>query len=555
MPVIRSLCGQCSLGCGVRAVVGEAREVSIAGDPAHPVNSGRLCPKSTALTEQLKLDDRLLQPMINGRPVGWPRAISHAARRLSHIIACHGGESVALHVAGDLLTEDYYVANKLMKGFVGSAHIDAPGIETDGVAAAQRAAFGEDVMPAAMEDVEQADLLLVVGAATLHRHPILHERIKAARAGQGSRLVLIARGEEGGDIDADLRVAIAPGSEAAFFSGLLLHAHDSGSLDESLIASSLIIPPDFWAGLKRGHDLWSVARLCGLDAGPLRSLYEMVLGSGRLVTLFSPDSDASGDVGVRLAGTILNLHLATGQVGKPGAAPFAIAGAPNSMGAREVGCGAAELSAHRDFCGTGAAHVARFWGAPALVSGAGLSGEALTEAVAGGRIKAMLMLGGLSSAADRLRGLLDRIPLAILSTPWIEPELKTGRLIALPSPPWIEKDGTLTSTDRLISRQRHLLPLAGEARPDWWIVTQIARAMGWGDAFHYERPAEIYREHARLTAYYNEDRRLLNLRRHAPISNPAYAELTPWRWGEVPFDEGRFPTSNRKARLVAYWDS
>ncbi len=539
------------MGCGIRAVTGEGREVRIEGDPVHPANGGLLCVRSEALRDMIALEGRLLRPMVDGRAASWDRAVDQAARRLSGVIARHGPGSVALHVSGRLLTEDYHVANKLMKGFIGSAHIDAPCCEAGGMAAAQRAAFGEDVTPATYEDLAQADMLLLVGASTARRHPVLHERIAVARSEQGARLVLIARDGEGPDVEADERLTIMPGSETTLLNGLLLHCHDNGALDRNFLDRNLAVPPDFWAGLRKGHDLWSVARACGLGPGELRGFYERVAATPRLVTLFSPLG--AGDEARRLSAAILNIHLATGRIGKPGAAPFAVTSAANGMGAREAGCWSGDLAAHRDFSAEALAHVGRFWGAETLARREGLSGAGLAEAIEAGRIKALLMLGGLPSTSHPIRELVERVPFVILTTPWADPEPAGQRRIALPSPVWIEKDGTLTGADRLISRQRRLFPLPGEAKPDWWIVTRIARAMGWGDAFHYERPADIYREHARLTAYRNDGARLLNLKRHAPISNPAYDELTPWRWGDVPFDEGRFPTPDGKARLMPSW--
>ncbi|WP_242125998.1 molybdopterin-dependent oxidoreductase [Sphingobium sp. Sx8-8] len=552
MPVIRSLCGQCGVGCGIRAVTGEGREVAIAGDPVHPANAGLLCDRSDALNGMLSLEGRLLQPMIGGRPAGWDRAMAHAARRLGGIIARHGPGSVALHVPGGLLTEDYYVANKLMKGFVGSAHIDAPFAGAGGVAAAQRAAFGEDVMPAACEDLGQADLLLLVGGSTAGRHPVLQERIGAVRAARGTRLILIAQDDDGRDMEADLRLQVAPGSEAALIAGLLLHCHDSGAVDPDGLERRVAVPEGFWADLRRGHDLWSVARACGLAPGEVRGFYDAVAAVPRMVTLFGPAS--TGAAARRLSAAVLNLHLATGRIGRPGAAPFAVTSAANGMGGREVGCWAGELAVHRDFSAGSLAQVGRFWGGTAMADRAGLSGAPLAEAVEAGQVKALLVMGGLPPASHPIRALLGQVPLAILCTPWMEPEAAGPRIIALPSPVWIEKDGTLTGADRLISRQRRLFPLPGEAKPDWWIMTRLARAMGWRDAFHYERPADIYREYVRLTAYGNQGARLLDLKRHAPISNPAYEELTPWRWGETPFDEGRFPTPDGRARLVPIWD-
>ena len=547
MAVVRTLCGQCAVGCGLRAVTGEGRAATLAGDPVHPANGGLLCAGSGAVADMLPLDGRLLDPMIEGRRVGWDRAIGQVARRLGDIIARHGPGSVAMHVSGGLLTEDYYVANKLMKGFIGSAHIDTAWGDADGMAAAYRAALGEDVVPGAYEDIDKADLILLIDASTGHRHRVLLDRIQAARAARGARLVLLTSGEAADDIAVDVRLSVTPGSKAALLNGLLLHCHDSGAAS---LEPCLSIAADFWDRMRPRHDLWSVARRCGLPPGEVRGFYDLLSTAPRMLTLYGPAPAKPQEA--HMPAAILNLHLAMGWIGKAGAAPIGIAAAPNAMGAREVGCQSDQLAAHRDFSPEALGSTARFWGAAAMATQAGDEGAALADAIGSGRIRALWMLGGLPPAAHPLRALLARVPFTILTTPWAEPDSRD--MVALPSPVWIEKDGTLTGADRLISRQRRLFPLPGAARPDWWIVTQVARAMGWRDAFHYERPAEIYREHARLTAYHNGGERVLNLKRHAPISNPAYDELTPWRWGELPFDEGRFPTPDGRARLVRSWD-
>ena len=542
MAVIRSLCGQCAVGCGIRAVTGEGRDASFTGDAVHPANGGALCPKSEALNAMFGTEGRLLHPLIGGREAGWERAMAQAARRLSATIERHGPGSIALHVSGGLLTEDYYVANKLMKGFIGSAHIHAPW-SGSGVIRAHRSALGEDVMPAACEDIDRAEQIVLVGASLARQHPVLVERVLAAREERGARLILIARGDEGEGVDADMRLSIQPGSEAALFSGLLLHCHEGGALDEAFMNGAVHVPYGFWEDLRAGHDLWSVARRCGASPADIRGFYDAFSSACDGVTLFGEDAALA-------AGAILNLHLATGRMGRPGATPFAVAGWPNAMGGREIGCHADELAVHRSYSPDAIAETARFWGAERMACEPGLDGKALADAVGDGRIKALILLGGLPSEGDVLHGAFAQAPFAVVTTPWHAQEVQSSQVVALPSPPWVEKDGTVTGADRLVSRQRHIFPLAGQARPDWWIVTQIARAMGWHDAFHYERPAEIYREHVRLTAYRNEGGRLLNLKRHAPISNPAYDELTPWRWGETPFDGGGFPTEDGRARLV-----
>lgn len=543
MSAIKTVCSRCAMGCGVRAMVGSERKMHVEGDRIHPANMGWLCPAGKALAEAGDLDGRLLHPRLNGLPIGYDRAIVHAAKRLADIVTRHGAESVALHVAGDLPTEDYFVANKLMKGFIGSANIDTPWQETAGQAHA--AAFGEDVMPASVEDIDRADLILVIGASALLRHPLLRRRVDSAREERGAQLLVIDSDPEASSLSANLHLRPAPGSIATLLGGLLLSLYEADLLDRPFLAEHVAVPAGYWNALRPGHDLWSVARATNMSIDAIRIFQERVAKASRMVTLFDPDV---GDGFTREAGAIVALHLATGRVGGPGAAPLALPGAPNAMGAREAGCTASVLAAHRDFSDEARAAIGRFWSTDRLATGAGLTGVALREAIAAGRIKALLMLGdGPDSLLDALPG---NRPFTLFAGERLDWGMSDRVDLALPMPDALERNGTLTNADRLISRQRPVFAPPGEARPAWWIMTQIARAMGWRSAFHYEHPADIYREHARLTAYQNDGSRLFDLRRHASISNPAYDELTPWRWGGAPFDEGHFPTPDGRARLM-----
>ncbi|WP_370173894.1 molybdopterin oxidoreductase family protein [Sphingobium abikonense] len=535
MAIVRSLCGECAVGCGIRAVTEEDRILHLEGDAAHPANGGLLCAKAKRLRDACALDGRLLHPIMEGRRQSWERTIAQLARRLAAVAARHGPGSVALHVGGGLSTEDYYVANKLMKGFLGSAHIHAPW--RGAIDRAQRAAFGEDVMPTSFEDIGRAGLILLAGDAVATDHPVLFDRVQAMRAESGAQLVMIAPEGAAAGLEVDLHLPVAQEAIAPLLNGLLLHVHDAG-----LGRVPALTPANFWEALRPGHDIWSVARTCGLSPQGVRDFYDLWASQDRALTLFSGEDGA-------VAAATINLHVATGRIARPGAGPFALGRAANGMGAREVGCLADTLAAHRDFTPDSIADAQRFWGARTMAETPGLEGAALLQAIRDGAVRVLISIGDDMGAMDWLAQARSAVALSIRASAHADAAAQ-GWTAVLPAPVGIEQDGTMTALDRLVSRQRRLFDLPGEARSGWWMLTRIAQAMGWGDAFHYERPADIYREHVRLTAYGNSGERVLNLKRHAPISNPAYAELTPWRWGEVPFDDGRFPTPDGRAHLL-----
>ena len=552
---IRTTCAYCGVGCGISATVGEGRAVEIAGDPDHPANRGKLCSKGTHLAETVGLEGRLLHPEIDGRRTSWDKAIRHVARKFSDAIARHGPDSVAFYVSGQLLTEDYYVANKLMKGFIGSANIDTNSrLCMSSAVAGHIRAFGEDVVPASYDDLEQADLIVLVGSNTAWCHPIVYQRIMDARTRRGTRLVVIDPRRTETAEGADVHLALRPGSDVALMNGLLAYCSENGIVDPGFLDASVATPDGFWEALADGHDLWSTAAACDLPPTDVLAFYELFARHPRTVTLFSQGINQSLR-GTDQVNAILNVHLATGRIGKPGAAPFSITGQPNAMGGREVGGLASTLAAHRGFGVDDIADVGRFWAAPRMATRPGLKAVDLFRAVGEGRIKALWIMATNPAVslpdAGRVREALAQCPFVVVSDVMADTDTTRFAHVKLPAAAWGEKDGTVTNSERTISRQRALYPLPGEARPDWWIVSQVARAMGWRNAFGYDRPAEIYREHARLSAYRNEGRRLFDLGFHAAISNRDYDALEPVRWCGTPFAGGRFPTPDGKARLVA----
>ncbi len=493
--------------------------------------------------------------MIGNRRAGWDKALDLVAKRFRQTIAKHGPDSVAFYVSGQLLTEDYYVANKLMKGFIGSANIDTNSrlCMSSAVAGHQRA-FGEDIVPASYDDLVEADLVVLVGSNTAWCHPIVYQRIMAARATRGTKLVVIDPRRTETCEEADLHLPLKPGTDVALMNGLLAHLHREGLVDEAYLAAHVATPEGFWDALDTDHDLWSIARTCDLPPADLQRFYDLFAATPRTVTLFSQGINQSIR-GTDQVNAIINVHLATGRIGKPGAAPFSITGQPNAMGGREVGGLASTLAAHRGFGDEDIADVGRFWAAERMATKPGLKAVDMFRAIGEGRVKALWVMATNPAVslpdAGRVREALAGCPFVVVSD--VMADTDTGRFahVRLPAAAWGEKDGTVTNSERLVSRQRAVLPLPGEAKPDWWIVKEVGRRMGWRTAFGYERPADIWREHARLTAYRNGGARLLDLREHAAIGNEVYDAMAPFMWGGTPFANGRFPTPDGKARLVS----
>ncbi len=552
---VRTTCAYCGVGCGVLAMPDGERGVTIAGDPDHPANHGRLCSKGTHLGETVGLEGRLLHPMIGTRRASWDKALDLVARRFRKTIAEHGPDSVAFYVSGQLLTEDYYVANKLMKGFIGSANIDTNSrLCMSSAVAGHVRAFGEDVVPAGYVDLDEADLIVLVGSNTAWCHPVVYQRIMAARADRGTKLVVIDPRRTETAEEADLHLPLRPGSDVALMNGLLAHCREAGLVDEAFLARSVDVPEGFWDTLAQGGDLWSTAQACDLQPADLRRFYELFAAHPRTVTMFSQGINQSIR-GTDQVNAITNLHLATGRFGKPGAAPFSITGQPNAMGGREVGGLASTLAAHRDFAEENVADVRRFWAAPRMATKPGLKAVDLFRALGEGRIKALWVMATNPAVsmpdAGRVREALAKCPFVVVSDVIAETDTSRYAHVRLPAAGWGEKDGTVTNSERVVSRQRAFLAAAGEARPDWWIVAQVARRMGFRTAFGYDCAADVWREHARLTTYRNAGRRALDLGDKAAIGNTEYDAMAPFAWGADAFRDGRFPTPSGRARLVA----
>jgi assimilatory nitrate reductase catalytic subunit len=572
VPAVRTTCPYCGVGCGLIARPDGSGGAKIAGDPAHPANFGRTCSKGAALGETLRLDGRLLTPLLrqaDGALVraGWPQAIEAVADGLRRIIDRDGPDAVAFYLSGQLLTEDYYVANKLMKGFLGSANVDTNSrLCMASSVAGHRRAFGSDTVPGSYADLDEADLIVLVGSNAAWCHPVLFQRMMRNKAERGARMVVIDPRRTVTAQEADLFLPIAPGTDAALFCGLLVDLADRGATDDRYVEANTTGFADALARAREiAPDAAATARATGLDEAAVVRFFDLFDASTRVVTCYSQGVNQSAQ-GTDKVDAIINCHLATGRIGRPGMGPFSLTGQPNAMGGREVGGLANQLAAHMGFTPHEIDRVRRFWGATRMATREGRKAVQMFEAIERGEIKALWVMATNPAVslprAGAVRAALKKLELFVISENVRSNDtVNAGAHVLLPAAAWGEKDGTVTNSERRVSRQRAFLPLPGEAQPDWWIVSEVARRMGFAEAFAYRSAADVFREHAALSAFENDGARAFDLGLLAGISDHGYDALEPVQWplraateadGDKRFfAAGGFFTPDRRARLVA----
>lgn len=567
---VATTCPYCGVGCGVLARPDGSGGATIAGDPEHPANFGRLCSKGSALSETLSLDGRLLHPMLREgahlRRATWDEALSRVASGFQRVIDAHGPQAVAFYLSGQLLTEDYYAANKLIKGFIGSPNVDTNSrLCMASTVAGHKRAFGADVVPGCYEDLDCADLIVLVGSNTAWCHPILFQRILRNKQERGAKLVVIDPRRTATAEEADLFLPIANGGDVALFCGLLVHLVANGALGDEYVARHTDGFAQMLAAARAiAPTVAATAAAAGLREIDVISFFELFAATPKTVTAFSQGVNQSAQ-GTDKVDAIIHCHLATGRIGKPGAAPFSLTGQPNAMGGREVGGLANQLAAHMGFSDAEVDRVRRFWNAPRIATHEGLKAVQMFEAIARGEIKALWVMGTNPAVslpqADDARRALAKLDLFVVSENVLSNDtIAAGAHVLLPAQAWGEKSGTVTNSERRISRQRAFLPSPGEAEPDWRIVCDVAARMGFGDAFRFRSAADVFREHAALSAFENYGERSFDIGGLADLSDEAYGALRPTFWpiraGETKgrerlFAEGGYFTADGRARFVA----
>ncbi|WP_417779618.1 molybdopterin-dependent oxidoreductase [Stutzerimonas xanthomarina] len=564
-----STCCYCGVGCGVLIEHDGERVLDVTGDPSHPANHGKLCSKGSTLHLTGDLDARALYPELRlGKGLArartsWDSALDHAANMFAKTIAEYGPDSVAFYISGQLLTEDYYAFNKLARALVGTNNIDSNSrLCMSSAVVGYKRSLGADAPPCSYEDIEQSDCVLIVGSNMAYAHPVLYRRLEEAKAKRPEMRIIVVdpRRTDTAEL-ADQHLAILPGTDVALFHGILHLLLREGWIDRDFIEAHT----DGFEDLKRLVRDYSpalVADLCGISVAELQDCARTIGSAPSFLSLWCMGVNQS-TAGSAKNSALINLHLATGQIGKPGAGPFSLTGQPNAMGGRETGSLSNLLPGHRE-AGNAEhrAEVADYWGVPALPDTAGLSAIELFEAVRSCKIKALWIActNPAQSMPDqeRVHEALAGCPFVVVQEAFSTTETCHYADLLLPAASWGEKEGTVTNSERRVSHVRPAIAAPGEARPDWSITCDFARRLeklirpGEPSLFDFTNPAALFEEYKLLT-----QGRDLDL---SGLSHVVLDRLGPQQW---PFpaaarqgtprlyEDGVFPTDNGRARFLA----
>ncbi|WP_374980404.1 molybdopterin-dependent oxidoreductase [Pseudomonas solani] len=564
-----STCCYCGVGCGVLIEHDGTHILGVAGDPTHPANFGRLCSKGSTLHLTGDLQARALYPELRlGKGlartrVDWDSALDHAAARFAETIAEHGPDSVAFYVSGQLLTEDYYAFNKLARALVGTHNIDSNSrLCMSSAVVGYKRSLGADAPPCSYEDIEQSDCVLIAGSNMAFAHPVLFRRLEEAKAKRPDMRLIVVDPRRTDTCElADLHLAITPGSDVALFHGILHILLWEGWVDRRFIERHT---EGFDALKERVRDFGParVAELCGIDSADLLRCAEWIGRTPSFLSLWCMGLNQSS-AGSAKNSALINLHLATGQIGRVGAGPFSLTGQPNAMGGRETGSLSNLLPGHRE-AGNAEhrAEVAAYWGVERLPETPGLPAIDLFDAVGEGRIKALWIVctNPAQSLPDqqRVHAALAACPFVVVQEAFFTTETCRHADLLLPAASWGEKEGTVTNSERRISHVRRAVAAPGEARPDWAIACDFARRLehhlrpGQPSLFDFAGPEALFEEYKPLTAGRDLDLTgigygLIDTQGPQQWPYPAGARQGTARL----YGDGRFPTPSGRAQFVA----
>lgn len=569
---VKATCCYCGVGCGVIVQSDGKQVVGVRGDPDHPANFGRLCTKGSTLhltaRPALQQQARALYPELRTtrnslrKQVSWDETMDFIARKFVGTIREHGPDSVGFYISGQLLTEDYYVFNKLAKGLIGTNNVDTNSrLCMSSAVAGYKQTLGTDAPPACYEDFEHAQVIFIVGANPAYAHPVLYRRIEEARRKNPSMKIIAADPRRTDTArEADLFLPILPGTDVALFNGMLHICMQEALIDPAYIDAHT----EGFAELKNtlaDYVPKVVAEICGISEENLFRAARWFGESKASLSLYCQGLNQSSS-GTAKNAALVNLHLATHQIGRPGAGPFSLTGQPNAMGGREVGGMANIISAHRELANPGhRAEVARLWGVDEVPAKPGKTAVEMFEAVNRGEIK-ILWIACTNPAQSMpeqklVREALKKAELVIVQEAYKTTATVDYADVLLPATTWSEKEGTVTNSERRITRFKPVLSKPGEAMHDWEIVIDFARRYERlsgreKSIFPYKTPEEIWNEHRESTRGRDLD--------ITGLSYKILEEQGPQQWPfpegassgrKRLYEDGAFPTPSGRARFVS----
>lgn len=563
---VRSVCPYCAVGCGLLVDVEGGVVSGVRGDPDHPANFGRICSKGALLAEVLHTEDRLLHPQLrvpgaaDFRHVGWDEALGFVAAEMRRIIEHHGPDAVAFYGSGQLPTEDYYLLGKLAKGYIGTNNQDTNSrLCMASAAAAYSLAFGQDGPPCAHSDIDHAGCFLILGANMAACHPVLFQRVKARKqeAPEDVRVIVVDPRRTVTAAAADLHLPVRPGMDVALLNAILHVIIEEDMVDDGFVEAHTQGFEAVRDVVMRDYAPERVADECGVKAAAIREAARAYGGAAASLSLWAMGANQSSS-GVAKNLALINLALATGNVGRPGAGPFSLTGQPNAMGGRDAGGLAHTLPGHRLVADPlHRAEMEGFWGVPTgrISPDPGLTAVDMFEAAAAGKVKALWIVctNPLASLPDlrTAREAMARAELIVVQDAYHPTETSRYAHVLLPAAQWSERAGTMTNGERRVCLLEKAGDPPGEALPDWEILCRFAGKMGFEAGFAYRDVEEVFEEFKETTRGRDLDMSGITysrLRGRGGLQWPVPEGATTT---ERLYRDGRFPTVSGRARFHA----
>ena len=534
--MIKSVCGYCGVGCGL-----EFDTNKLIGDLVYPINEGNVCSKGVSELISIQTPSRLLRPHVREdinnefKITSWDESIKIITTKITETKK----DKIGFYLSGQLLNEDYYVANKLGKGFIGTSNVDTNSRTCMSSAiVAYKKAFGIDYVPVRMEDIFKSNLLILVGANTAEAHVVLHNKIKKAKQ-TGLKIVVIDPRYTDTADSADLYLPIKVGSDIDFFNLITKRIFDEDLVDENFV-QEYVNNFDLLKNKFKRVATTKMLKRTGLTKEQFEEFWKLFKNSQNIITAWTMGLNQSSQ-GVDKNLSLINIHLLTGKIFKEGNGPFSLTGQPNAMGGREVGGLSTSLAVHLDFDKESIEKVSQFWKTDNIAKEVGLTATQMLYS----NLDVLIIchtdpIYHLPNR-NKIEQLIKKIPLVIEINAYENSETSKFAHIKLPAAPWGEKEGTQTNLDRTITKQEKLTRTSIDCKPDWEIFQLIAQELGYTDAFNYKNTKEIFQEYQEMT----------KLNPHLNIYDASYEQLSikPFIWGESIYKNKQFFTKNKKANL------